>query len=177
VVMMDMDLRNPKTSSVFKMNGKKGMAEFLDESFDPSCIVYSTEFENLFVIPAGTAEQNATELMLHGNLRELMEYLESAFDYIIMDAAPVDPVTDAYVLSEFVTTTLYVVRHNYTPETMVEMLDQNSKVKTLKNLAIVFNGIKPRGILMKGYGYGYGYGYNNVYGNKQYANKQHETKA
>jgi len=93
-----------------------------------------------------------------------------------MDAAPVDPVTDAYVLSEFVTTTLYVVRHNYTPETMVEMLDQNSKVKTLKNLAIVFNGIKPRGILMKGYGYGYGYGYNNVYGNKQYASKQHQSK-
>ena len=177
VVMMDMDLRNPKTSSVFKMNGKKGVAEYLEESFDPSEIIHPTEFENLFVIPAGTAEQNATELMLHGNLRELMEYLESAFDYIIMDAAPVDPVTDAYVLSEFVTTTLYVVRHNYTPETMVEMLDQNSKVKTLKNLAIVFNGIKPRGILMKGYGYGYGYGYNNVYGNKQYASKQHESKA
>ncbi|HSB92704.1 MAG TPA: polysaccharide biosynthesis tyrosine autokinase, partial [Flavitalea sp.] len=177
VVMMDMDLRNPKTSSVFKMSGKKGMAEYLEEGFEPSSIIYNTEFENLFVIPAGTAEQNATELMLHGNLRELMEYLETTFDYVIMDAAPVDPVTDAYVLSDFVTTTLYVVRHNYTPETMVEMLDQNSKVKTLKNLAIVFNGIKPRGVIMKGYGYGYGYGYNNVYGNKQYASKQHDTKA
>jgi len=172
VVMMDMDIRNPKTSSVFKMNSKKGIAEYLEESFDPSEIIYTTEFKNLFVIPAGTAEQNATELMLHGNLRELMEYLESAFDYIIMDAAPVDPVTDAYVLSDFATTTLYVVRHNYTPETMVEMLDRNSKVNSLKNLAIVFNDIKPRGILMKGYGYGYGYGYNNVYGNKQYGVNQ-----
>jgi len=177
VVMMDMDLRNPKTSNVFKLSGKIGMAQYLEESFDPAEIVYKTEFDNLFVIPAGSAEENATELMLHGNLRELMEYLESRFDYIVMDAAPVDPVTDAYVLSEFVTTTLYVVRHNYTPETMVELLDQNAKVKTLKNMAIVFNGIKPRGILMKGYGYGYGYGYNNVYGNKQYGSKQPETKA
>jgi len=38
-------------------------------------------------------------------------------------------------------------------------LDANNKINELKNMAIVFNGIRSRGFGKNGYGYGYGYGY------------------
>jgi hypothetical protein len=38
-------------------------------------------------------------------------------------------------------------------------LDANNKINELKNMAIVFNGIRSRGFGGNGYGYGYGYGY------------------
>jgi len=45
------------------------------------------------------------------------------------------------------------------------MLDENNKIKELKNLAIIFNGVKSRGLKGYGYGYGYGMGYEDGNGN------------
>jgi hypothetical protein len=39
------------------------------------------------------------------------------------------------------------------------LLDENNRVRGLKNLALIFNGVKSRGIGKGGYGNGYGYGY------------------
>ncbi|HEY0433160.1 MAG TPA: hypothetical protein VGC95_04775, partial [Chitinophagaceae bacterium] len=41
----------------------------------------------------------------------------------------------------------------------IQRLDANNKINELKNMAIVFNGIKSRGFGKNKYGYGYGYGY------------------
>ena len=43
----------------------------------------------------------------------------------------------------------------------IKKLDDNNKFKPLKNMFIVFNGIKPRGFIKRDYGYGYGYGFEN----------------
>jgi hypothetical protein len=50
-------------------------------------------------------------------------------------------------------------------------MDENSKLKTVNNLSIIFNGIKPRGFMKKGFGFGYGYGYENIYKNDAYKRK------
>jgi Mrp family chromosome partitioning ATPase len=76
-----------------------------------------------------------------------------------MDTAPVNPVTDAFILSPFCDVSLYVVRDAYTPKILLKKLEEKLKTKSLKNPAIVFNGIKRKGIGKYGYGYGYGYGY------------------
>jgi Mrp family chromosome partitioning ATPase len=90
---------------------------------------------------------------------ELLKYLSSRFDYIIIDTAPVGLLSDAYVLSHYCDATLYVVRHKHTRKASIQRLDANNKINELKNMAIVFNGIRSRGFGSNGYGYGYGYGY------------------
>ncbi|HVG41168.1 MAG TPA: polysaccharide biosynthesis tyrosine autokinase [Chitinophagaceae bacterium] len=163
VVLIDADLRSPKTSFIFKLQNEKGMAEFLEGKSDVDEIIKEGGNKNLYVIPAGHASINPTELLLTGNLKELFDYLEGVFDYILIDTSPVDPVTDAYILSGYCDKTLFVIRHGYTPKTMIQLLDENNKVKALRSLSIVFNGVKKRGFLKGGYGYGYGYGYEYVY--------------
>src|ERR1051326_3159620 len=74
------------------------------------------------------------------------------------DTAPVGLLSDAYVLSSYCDATLYVVRHNHTRKVSIQRLDENKKINELKNMAIVFNGIRSRGFGNNGYGYGYGYG-------------------
>ena len=163
VVLIDADLRCPQTSSFFAYRKTKGLAEYLEGNADIDEIIRECEVKNLFIIPAGTSAVNATELLINGNLNQLFAYLEQSFDHVIIDTSPVDPVTDAYVLSEYCNKTLFVVRHGYTPKTMIQLLDKNNKVKALRNLAIVFNGVKRRGFFKRGYGFGYGYGYEYVY--------------
>jgi tyrosine-protein kinase Etk/Wzc len=43
------------------------------------------------------------------------------------------------------------------------MLDENAKIKGLKDISIIFNGVRPRGLVKSAYGFGYGYGYEYVY--------------
>lgn len=163
VVLLDVDLRSPKTTATFSMEQAIGISEYLQGAATVREIIKDSGYNNLSVIPAGAAVRNPTELLLNGKLTELFAHLENLFDYVLVDTSPVDPVTDAYVLSEYCNKTLFVIRHGYTPKTMVQLLDENNKIKALHNLAIVFNGIKKRGFLKGNYGFGYGFGYEYVY--------------
>ena len=167
VVLVDLDIRKPKTSAIMGVVDKPGVAEFLEGDKAPEEIIGRSIDENLFIVSAGNCKDNARELILSGKLNSLLAFLNDAFDYVILDASPIDPVSDSYIFSEFCDLTLFVMRHNRTPKIMVQMLDDNNKFKALKNPHIVFNGIRSRGIMKGMYGYSYGYGYENVYREKQ----------
>jgi len=125
-------------------------------------IIKHSEYDNLFIGPAGSIKSKINELLLNGRLKELFNYLEEVFDFIIVDTPPVEPVTDAYILAKYCDNTLFVIRHRYTPKAIVQLLDQNNKIKAFKNIAIVFNGVKPRGFIKHAYAYGFGFGYEYV---------------
>jgi Mrp family chromosome partitioning ATPase len=91
-------------------------------------------------------------------MNELLSYLELAFDYIILDTPPVNPVTDACILSPMCDATLYVIRQKLTPKTLVQKFDNYNRVRSLKNLAIILNDVKGRGVYKyenDRYGYSY----------------------
>ncbi|WP_114778455.1 GumC family protein [Botryobacter ruber] len=178
VALLDFDLRNPVTSQLFDLYKEAGIIEYLNgEAVRPEAIVRKTAFKNLSMIPAGTDVGDHTELLLNGKLETLFAFLEDTFDYIIIDTPPVDLISDAYLLSEYCDITLLVMRHAHTPKQVVQRLGQSGKLKSLRNVAIVFNGVKPRGFVNGKYGYGYGYGYEVKYGNKVYQSRTKTAKA
>ncbi|HUR12595.1 MAG TPA: polysaccharide biosynthesis tyrosine autokinase [Flavitalea sp.] len=163
VLLIDLDLRNPMISSNMGVLDSEGLSEYLEGQRNVEEIIQNVNNKNLFMISAGGNVVNPTELLLTGNLSGFFEKVEKIFDFIIIDTAPIGSVIDAYVLSEFCDTTLFVIRHDYTPKTLVNLIDENNKIKALRNVSIVFNGVRSRGILKGNYGYGFGYGYEYVY--------------
>jgi tyrosine-protein kinase Etk/Wzc len=160
VVLIDADLNNPSLVHIFHCEERPGVSEFLQGTKDPEQIITRVkETENLFFIPPGNLPDSPAELLSNGKMKELIDYLEPLFDYILIDTAPVVPVTDAYLITPHCDATLFVMRHNYTPKAFVKRFDQNNKINTLKNPGIIFNGVKGRGIINSKNGYGYGYGY------------------
>jgi tyrosine-protein kinase Etk/Wzc len=170
VVLLELDLRKPKLSKLLGVQSGVGITNYFVGNKEPDEIIRKTAVSpNLFVIPAGAIPPNPSELILNGRLDELLSYLDKIFDYIIIDTAPVSPVTDAYILSPFCDATIYVIRHDYTPKNFIKKLDSNLKVRGLKNIAIVFNDVKNRGVLNysgNAYGYAYGNENNSGYGYK-----------
>lgn len=168
VVLLEMDLHSPVISERLNIQSDYGISSYLLGARDPEEIIKRTEInENLFIIPAGPLSANPTELLMSNKVPELLNYLDAIFDFIIIDTAPVGPVTDGYIISPYCDATLYIIRHKHTPKVLVEQIDKNSKVNQLKNMAIVFNGIRPRGFGKQHYGYGYGYGYGYAYQEKR----------
>lgn len=172
VVLLDLDFRKFRTTEIFNLRMDKGAIDFLEGSCEPYEIIKQTGHNKLFVVPAGGKSlSNLTEHLLDDKVDTLFAFLEKTFDIIIVDTSPIDPVSDAYALAEHCDTTLFVVRHAYTPKTMIQMMDENKKLRVFNNLSIVFNGIKPRGFIRKGFGFGFGYGYENIYENLTYKRK------
>jgi tyrosine-protein kinase Etk/Wzc len=161
VIVLEFDLSNPSLSEKLNVTTiNKGLTDYLRGAAEPEEIIRRTDInDNLFVMPAGSLPDNPSELIMSDRVPELMEFLTPLFDYIIIDTAPVGLLSDAYVLSSYCDATLYVIRHGHTSKVSVERIDANNKINELKNMAIVFNGVKSRGFGRNGYGYGYGYGY------------------
>ncbi len=163
VVLVDFDLSHPTLHTKLNVLSGKGVTEYLKkEANDKEIINQTAANSNLYFISAGTIPDNPTELILSSQTEELLKRLDEQFDYIIIDAAPVGPISDAYILSPLCDATLYIIRHDYTPKSIVERMDKNNIYNNLKNPAIVFNDVSAR-VLSN---YGYGYGYNYIYENK-----------
>jgi capsular exopolysaccharide synthesis family protein len=165
VVLVDLDLHKPGLHSIFDMENTKGVSDYLTGQAEASQLIMKTsENENLFVIPAGPLAIDPSELILNGKLKSLMNYLETVFDVMIIDTAPALAITDAYIIGSRCDANLYIVRHGYTPKIHVQLLDENTGMYRMKNIGIVFNGVKKRGTGKYGYGYGYGYNFDYGYG-------------
>lgn len=159
VVLVDMDLHNSSLDKIFEKEKNFGVTDYLGGEKSILDIIYDVpKYENLSFIASGTAKNDPSELIENGNIVRLLDYLNKQFDVIIIDTAPIGLVTDAHVLSNMCNTTLYIVRHTYSPKVILKRFDQNNEINPLKNPAIIFNGVKSRGYLKNNYGHGYGYG-------------------
>jgi len=169
VALLDFDLNNPSLNNKLNISKQIGITEYLQGKCEAGQIIKATDLhQNLFLIPTGELPHNPSELVMSEKVGELLNYVDSNFDYVVIDTAPVGPVTDAYLLSPYCDATLFIVRHGYTPKMLVERIDVNNKINKLNNMAIVFNGVTPRGFGSSyGYGYGYGYVYGYTYNNKK----------
>ncbi len=173
VAVMEMDLRKPKLSATLNLNKKPGISNYLVGKATIDEICKDTGIAGLTLISAGDTPPNPSELISSDKMYELMTELKSRFDYIIMDTAPVSPVTDAQLLQVHADLNMFVIRHGVTPRNLLSMVQSMNQQKKFKNMCIIFNGIKPRGFNIYGYnlggygnGYGYGYGYGYTYGSE-----------
>ncbi len=159
-VIVDFDLTKPSLHNKLNVEKGIGVTDFLEGKESAASIVQRSPVnDNLFFISAGNLSDSPSELLTNGKTEELLSYLNGMFDFIIIDAAPVGPISDAYILSPLCDATLYIIRHAYTPKTFVERLDKSNTLNKLHNAAIVFNDVSSRNFGNYGYGYGYGYVY------------------
>lgn len=170
VVLVDMDLNNPSLAKIFNIDNPLGVADFLEGKVMAEAIINPVpEYDNLSLINAGTLPDNPTELISNDKAEALLEYLNGLYDMVIIDTSPIVLVTDGYLLSRLCDATLYVIRHEYTPKIILKRIDENNKINPIHNPAIIFNGVKQKGLFATNYGYGYGYDY--VYGHKNIRKK------
>lgn len=168
VILLEFDLSNPTLAYRLGIKEDKGVTDYLSGNVEPGDVIIKMKTNpKLFLMTAGTLQKNPSELILNEKTADLLNYLGTKFDYILLDSAPVGLLSDGYVLARHCDATLYVVRHNYTPKKMLEQLEQNNQINVLKNIAIVFNGISSRGYSHSSYGYGYGYKNSQIYTQNQ----------
>ena len=94
VVIIDLDMRKPKIHLGFNVENINGMSTILIGKDSPDNCINKSSLKNLDFITAGPIPPNPSELILSGRMTELLDYLKSKYDIIIIDTPPVGIVTD-----------------------------------------------------------------------------------
>jgi capsular exopolysaccharide synthesis family protein len=155
VVVVGLDIRNPKLTEYLAVKGNKGVTSYLSsEDYTPEDIIINIDhvFKGLSFIPSGPVPPNPSELLLSERLPLLFDYLRDNFDYVLVDTAPVGMVSDTFTLAPLSDATLYLFRANYTNKSHLRFVNSIAAEEKLKKIYLVMNGTKTK----SGYGYGYG---------------------
>ena len=161
VLLVGMDLRAPKVTEYLGLPDRKGVTNYItNEDLNLNDLKFSIpEVKNLDIIASGVIPPNPAELLMTNRVEEMFNKLKSEYDYLIVDTAPVNLVTDTLLIAKYADMFMYVARANYLDKRLLSVPQALYNEKRLPNMAIVLNDTDPK----RSYGYGYGgYGYGHV---------------
>jgi capsular exopolysaccharide synthesis family protein len=164
-VIVDADLRKPQLANSLQLTGHLGLSDYLDGKAFKEQIVQPSNFHpELFVISAGTINENPSEMLERPAMDDLIVWLRQHFDEILVDTPPVELVTDALILTKYSDSTLFILRQNYTLKSQLRSINQLNYDGSLNNLHLVFNGVIA----------GEGLAYSKKYGAQYYTGDQNK---
>lgn len=173
VLIVDSDMRKGRLHTIFDVEKKPGLSNFLSEIIDVEDkdnvlnYIKQTKIENLYVMPTGDVPPNPSELLISDRTNLLLQQLENIFDIVIFDGTPSLIVTDALILARKVDATLIVTAYKTTKMGDVEKIKKSIENVGGKIAGIVINKIP---ISAKKYEHSY------YYGNKQNKDDKEEIK-
>jgi capsular exopolysaccharide synthesis family protein len=138
-LLIEFDLRNPKIAEYMGLENTKGLSSYLIQDARLEEIIQKTSMKNLDVISAGEVPPNPVELIASDNTKNMMDILQSIYDYIIIDTPPLGLVTDSYLLMEHSDVNIFVVRLNHTNKNLFSNLIKDLQQKEITNVAILIN--------------------------------------
>lgn len=157
VIIIGADIRNPQLHRFVR--GKNiGLTDYLmsDQSVPDSYIIHSRVNDNLDVLFSGQIAPNPNDLLDMPKFNDMILYLKTKYEYIVLDSAPVMLVSDTLQLVEKADVLIYVVRSEFTEKGMIDFAAGFQIENQISNMAFVLNSVKPENTK---YGKKYGYGY------------------
>ena len=158
ILLLDSDLRRPMINVLFKLPLENGLSDLLEGKSKIPDLMKTTPVPELKIITAGKVTGSPTGILNPIKLHEVFDELKFYFDYIVVDAPPVIPVSDPLIIANEVDGVLMVVRAGSTPKEVVKRavnLLNNSKVRVLGTVLNNIEEVLPYYYSSKYYSYKY----------------------
>jgi capsular exopolysaccharide synthesis family protein len=155
-LLIDADLRRSRCHEVLRVENHCGLTEVLVGQKKLDEVVHPTASPSLFFLSAGSLPPNPTELIGSARMREIIELAAAEYDCVLIDAAPVMPVSDTVILSTMVDGVLFVAGAR-TPKQVVRTACSRLGQVGAKIFGVVMNQVQAAGFQRYGYGYSYYY--------------------
>ena len=163
VLVMDCDLKKPEISKFFCINGDgTDLVDYLSEESDIKMVCGPFKNSNpelkIDIFSARSRADNSSELLASHRMGNLLHELSMAYDYILIDTAPVTKVVDTLVLGKYVKDVILVVRPNHTYKDSFSLAVKELEDFDMNILGLIVNGCSLKYSASE-YKYGYGYGF------------------
>ncbi len=159
VLLIGCDLRRPSLHKVFHEENEPGLVELLRDQ-QPSS-VRKMHNPRLDFLPAGVIPENPSEILESERMRQFLAMSRDLYDYVVIDAPPVLPVTDAEILAPLADVNLVVLEPCRVPAKAALQM-----VKSLQDVGARISGVVVNDKSGQGFKY---YGSYSYYGNRNFA--------
>ncbi len=164
-LLIDADLRKPRVAKVTGLDKERGLVEVVAGTIPlKDCIVKDKESPNLYILKSGTIPPNPLELISSSRFASLLAELRKNFDHIVIDTAPLLPVSDGIVLGHITDGVIMVLHAGRTTHAMAREAAKRLRAANVRPLGVVLSQLaqKKFGYHYGDYHYaGYYYGYGN----------------
>lgn len=162
VLLVDLDLRRPMIEEFFtgKHNRLPGVTDYFlgHKKFSELGVVHP-EIPSLTWIPAGSVVPNPAELLTKADFEQLLADGLANFDRVIVDTAPLLPVSDTLLLASKVQTVVLVIHAHKTSRKAVQRSVHLLTNASAPTAGVVLNMLPNRPYSGYYYSYYHGYGY------------------
>ncbi len=142
VLLIDADLYRPNVHRLLgSRNSPTGLVKVLMGEVEVGEAIHRMPGTRLAVMPSGPVEGRAFSIVTPSHLKRLIEMMEDRFDLIIIDAPPLEVVSDAMLIAGSCSATLVVTRAGATSVTLLQ--------KSLKRLNRI--GARVLGVILNGH--------------------------
>jgi polysaccharide biosynthesis transport protein len=159
VLLVDGDLRTPTLHTRFNLPTSAGLTSVLGSDTDhigSARLPAASVMRGLDVITAGPMSRYPSELLASERMARLVDQWRHDYDFVVVDGAPVLPVTDSVILSTYADLVLVVARHRMTEKQSLERTYSILQAQGTRKIALVLNCVEPSSRTYFDY-----YGYNN----------------
>lgn len=135
VLLMDLDLRRPRVAPACGIDETQGFAEVvLGEAAVSDCIVRDP-LGSMDILLAGTRLEAREGLLLSEGFARLMDTLRDQYDTIVVDTAPIAPISDSQLVARQVDSVLLAVGWGKAPVSVLR-----HSVGIMERLDLPFRG-------------------------------------
>ena len=160
-IIVDGDLRKPTQHLIFEMDPHgRSLEDVMSGTVRLGAAIRSTEIEGLSLLMCRGGLPNPAELLNSPRFGKLLQVLRKNFDRVLIDAPPVNVVTDAQILAAACDCTVLVLKTNKTTRRMAQRAVGALRSVDARILGAVLNQVSRNG---DQYGY-YHYGRYKRYG-------------
>lgn len=117
-VVIDFDLRKARLRSLMSTGSRNGKTLFSPVE-GLNLRLETTDTRTLQVIVPATLPKHPPFVLSQPEVREMVEYLRTRYDWVLIDTPPVASVTDPVIVASFVDTILFVIKHNFVDKRVV----------------------------------------------------------
>ena len=100
VLLIDADVRNPSVSKALGIEGAVGLTHLITNRVSSHDAIQRYWKPNFHVLPAGKQTMNPSILLNSRAMKALVEQVSGAYDYVIIDTAPMQVANDAAVFAK-----------------------------------------------------------------------------
>lgn len=173
VVLIDADLRKSRMAVdyAFQCDEEEmvGLAHYLAGFSTLDDVVYQTNINNLYLIPAGRDVANPLPLLTSPSFDKMMKQLENLCDLIIIDTPPMGLVVDAAEIARNTGGIIMVVCYNKSHLREVKNVTSQLDKAKIPILGFILNKVESNRITSKYY-------YSHYYKKGYYENRTNEEK-
>ena len=142
-VLIDADMRHPSINQLFDQPLVPGLCEILrgEASFEGAIVPSS--IPDLDLIPAGEVDGLAMRSLSLGGIAPLFDQLKPRYDCVVVDTAPVLPVTDTLLIAPYTDGVILAVLTDVSRSNKITDAHQKLIAIGVKILGAVFTGDRP----------------------------------